>query len=181
MLTIEVMSLTGQSFLALEQGDLDFVMTTYPTALHGPFSATENMSREILFKDDFVCLVDRSHPEVGDELSEELYWRLPHAVTRFGNNTMTIVEQGWQKHRFQPQISSTAPGFVSMLFMLPGTNAIGTAQRRLAGTLAGALDLKVFESPIPFDHLEEDIYWHARLSDDPAHKYMREAFRRISS
>lgn len=180
-IALEVRGLVEQSFLALEHGDLDFVATAHPADLYGRYRPGDNIRREQLFMDDFVCIADKNHPEIDGELTEALYHRLPHAVVRFGAHVETIVERAWKAHRFQPRLGSTAPAFATVLFMLPGTVLVATAQRKLAQVLAPPLNLRIHESPLAIGTLEEDLFWHERSTDDPAHAYLRGAFRDLAS
>ena len=67
-----------------------------------------------------------------------------------------------------------------MIFMIRGTTAIGTVQRKLAGVLADALELQVLECPVPIDGVEEHLFWHDRSSHDPAHDFVQSLFERVS-
>jgi len=64
--------------------------------------------------------------------------------------------------------------------MLPGTQLVATAQRRLAKVLAAPLRLRVLECPIALKSLREDLMWHARHDADPTHIYLRGAFRKAA-
>lgn len=179
-IALDVRVLVGQSFLALEQGDVDFVTTAHPTDLYGPYRPGELIRRERLFSDDFVCITDRNHPDIGGELTLELYRTLRHTAVNFGPNVETIVERAWKAHRFRPDIGSTALGFATMLFMLPGTVLVATAQRKLAEVLAPPLNLSIHEAPMAIGTLEEHLFWHDRSTDDQAHAFLRGAFREVA-
>ncbi len=180
LITLEVTGLKNQSFLELEHGELDFFATTSPTDLYGIYRPGEHVRSQALFQDDFVCLADKAHPDLKGELTAELYRGLPHSLVRFGALAGTIVEHGWRQQGLVPKIASIAPGFATMIFMLPGTASIGTAQRKLATVLAGPLNLRVHECPVPIDRLEECLFWHDRNSQDPAHAFVRTAFQEVS-
>ena len=180
-IALDVRALVGQSFVALEHGDLDFVITAHPTDLYGLYRPGEHIRREWLFADDFVCITDRNHPDLKGALTPELYQELPHTAVHFGPNVDTIVERAWKLNQFQPRIGTTAPGFATMLFMLPGTALVATAQRKLAQVLAPPLNLAIHEAPMAIGTLEEHLFWHDRSTDDPAHAYLRDTFRILAS
>jgi LysR family transcriptional regulator, nod-box dependent transcriptional activator len=178
-ITLCVSALGDQSFNALERGDLDFFATTSQVAQLRAQQVSENIRKLVLFKDDFVCLADEAHPELREGMTEELYRQLPHTVTHF-TIANTLVERAWIRHELEPYIASTAPGFATMIFMLPGTPAIGTAQRKLAVVLGAALKLRLHECPIPIDPVEESLFWHERSSEDPAHAFLRLIFQKVA-
>ncbi|MBP7339481.1 LysR family transcriptional regulator [Niveispirillum sp.] len=180
-IALDVRALVEQSFVALEHGDLDFVITAHSADLYGLYRPGDFIRREWLFSDDFVCIADRNHPDINGDLTEDLYRRLPHTAVHFGPNVDTIVERAWKAHDFRPNIGSTALGFATMLFMLPGTILIATAQRKLARVLAPPLNLNIYEVPMAIGTLEEHLFWHERNTDDPAHCYLRGAFRDLAS
>lgn len=179
-IAFQVGSLQEQSFIALEHGDLDFVAAPYPVDLFGLYRPGDSIHHERLFSDDFVCVVDADHPEIKDRLSEEQYRRLSHAFVHFGSHVETLVERGWKTHKLQPRIGVLAPGFASVLFMLPGTASIATVQRLLAEALAASLGLRIHASPLQFAPVDENLFWHQRSNQDPAHAYLREAFRAVT-
>lgn len=180
-IAFQVSGLQEQSFVTLEHGDLDFVATTYQIDLFGQYRPGESIDHDRLFSDDFVCVTDANHPDIKGKLTEEQYRRLPHGVMRFGSHVETMVERGWKTHRLQPRIGMVAPGFASLLFMIPGTASIATVQRRLAETLSAPLGLHIHESPLEFGLLEENLFWHRRSKQDPAHAFLREAFRTVTA
>ena len=63
--------------------------------------------------------------------------------------------------------------FSNTLLTLPGTRMVATAQRRLIQQFAQFLPIRVFECPFPIDPIKEELYWHERCDDDPAHGYVR--------
>ncbi|MFD1611464.1 LysR family transcriptional regulator [Sphingomonas tabacisoli] len=170
-----VEALTQDSFARLEKGDLDFCLTAHGWRLYANYRPTRDIRVEEAFHDDFVCVLDNGHLNANDDISLELYRRLPHNSVRFGKGIATVVEQAWMKSGLEINVAATAPNFSSLIFMLPGTSLIATAQRRLAGILAPILGLKLAECPLPIPPLRENILWHARNEGSPVHRYLRDA------
>lgn len=170
---IEVEGLGEQSFPKLESGDLDFCMAVSEQGLFGNHVIGNYMVNEALFRDDFVCVLDPAQVRVGNKLSLKAYRAGRHSVVNMGRGIETIVEHGWRLAGFCPHIAATAPSFSALIFALPGTPLIATAQRRLAQLIAPGLGLRVMECPFPLDHLREDLLWHSRNEHDPAHIFLR--------
>jgi LysR family nod box-dependent transcriptional activator len=174
-MTCNLEPIGGETFDRLECGDLDLLVTveSCEVGLRQRDSARDLKMRRLLY-DDFVCVADENHPDIGDVLTMEDYERLPHILVRFGANLDTLVEQAWKLEELTVNIAATAPSFSSMLFMLPGTAMIGTVQRRFAQALAAPLRLKILECPVPMKALQQILLWHPRNHADPGHQYLRQ-------
>jgi DNA-binding transcriptional LysR family regulator len=178
--TVRVEALTSASFRRLEHGDLDFCITVPHWGLYADYGPSADIQTEALFEDDFVCVVDRRrHP--GKAMSYDDYRAAVHNVVRFGNGIETLVELAWRQAGFEAQIAATAPSFSALMFMVPGTPLVATAQRRLARTLASSLRLAVLECPLEMPRLNEHMMWHARNGADPAHAYLRDSLRKVAA
>jgi DNA-binding transcriptional LysR family regulator len=164
-MTCHVEGITSSSFERLESGDLDFHLCASDFRLYGEHAPTADVRSMPLFRDDFVCVIDRNHPDIGTEMTLDLYQRLPHNVVRLGSGVTTIIEQGWRDAQLALNIAAIAPTFSALLFMLPGTRLVATAQRRLATPLAASLALRVLECPAQLNALQlsmarkRDIRW----------------------
>lgn len=177
--TMRVETLSSSSFRRLEHGDLDFCVTVPHWGLYNDYGPSGDIQTEELFDDDFVCVVDRRH-HPAPTMTLEAYRAAKHNVVRFGNGIETLVEHSWRQAQFEANIAATAPSFSALMFMVPGTPLVATAQRRLASTLAPSLRLKVLECPVPVPLLNEHMMWHSRNDSDPAHCYLRETFRKLA-
>ena len=166
--------------VALDRGDLDLVIVDDSTGLGETDLLRDQLCRQLLLSDEFVCVADKDHPDIHDELSADLYARLPHCLTRFASESRTPVERAWRKVGLQPHIAATAPGFVVSLFTIPQTGLLGTVPRKLAALHAPALGLTLHECPIPIGPIEEHLFWHSRNDGDPAHAYLRSLFQSAS-
>jgi LysR family transcriptional regulator, nod-box dependent transcriptional activator len=165
-----------ETFGRLEIGELDLLITVESWEVIRRHGAARDLKMRRLFSDDFVCVVDRNHPSVGNTLTIDEYKRLPHMLVRFGLRLDTLVEQAWKLAEWDINIAVTAPSFSEMLFMLPGTEMIATIQRRFAGVLAASLPLKIVESPLKVEALQEILTWHPRSEFDPGCQYLRQVF-----
>jgi len=169
--------ISSSSFRKLERGDLDFCLAPGDWRLYADYRPSPEIQSETLFEDDFVCIFDADHPDIADEISMEVYMSLPHNSLKLGGGLVSIVERGWAAAGVEPHIVATASSFSCMLFMLPGTRIVATAQRRLGRSLAGALGLRMVECPFPLPKLQENLTWHQRNEDEPGHRYLRDSFR----
>jgi DNA-binding transcriptional LysR family regulator len=172
-ISCHVEQLAEESFDRVESGDLDFCLAADDWRLYANYRPSASIQTRSLFHDDFVCVTDAHHPTIGDELSMEAFKALPHNLVRFGKGITTIIEQAWATAGLDLNVAATSPSFSGLLFMLPGTSLVATAQRRLALALAPSLGLRVFKSPVAIPPLQENLTWHGRNADDPGHAFLR--------
>jgi DNA-binding transcriptional LysR family regulator len=176
-----VQLLCNDAFAQLEKGDLDFVIAADHWGLYGNYKPTPDICTAELFRDDFVCVVDRGNEMVGGDLTVERYCALPHNSVSFGRGVDSLVEVAWDAAGLSLQIMAKAPDFSSLVLMVPGTPLIATAQRRLCEALSPAFPLRILECPIPIQPLCETMVWHVRSESDPAHRFMRDIFQKAAT
>lgn len=169
--------ITESTITRVDNGEVDLLVTVDSCELALRQSeTTRDLKMRSLFDDDFVCVIDRSHPTVHEVLTRETYAALPHLRVRLGPQLDNLVEQAWRRAGLELNVAATLPSFSSTLFTLAGTRMIATVQRRLAGRLATSLGLRILECPIEISPLRQILMWHARADFDPAHQYLRRAF-----
>ncbi len=72
----------------------------------------------------------------------------------------------------------TVAHFMSIPYVVKGSQIIGVVQRRLADIVQASLSLRTFRPPIAIDNINETLIWHSRNSADPAHEWMRALIQR---
>ena len=176
-----VESLTEDSFSRLEMGDLDFCLAADDLRLYGDRRPGARIRSEPMFQDDFVCVVDDPPTTIRSSMAIEEYKRAKHNSVAFGQGIETIVEKAWDASGFDIDVAVKAPTFSALIFMLPGTHFVATAQRRLANSLAPPLGLRILECPIPIPPLQENLMWHERSEGDPKQAFFRRVLKQAAS
>jgi LysR family transcriptional regulator, nod-box dependent transcriptional activator len=160
----------------MESGEADLVIAPDDWRLMGALRQDEGLNRVPLFSDRFVCVACAAHPELRESLSVEDFCRLPHAVTRFGGNAMTVEEAALRRANIDFEAAVVTPHFSSLLTLLPGTRLIATVQERLFKSLGATLPLRTFDPPVSIPSLNEALMWHPRNDYDPAQVWLRQVF-----
>lgn len=172
-IAVEVEGLLDKAYLALESGELDFCISPMDPDLFLNFRLSDNIVHDPLFQDDFVCVVDNRSFGCTGPLTHQQYIEAKHNVVRMGEGVETVVEHAWRLAEFRPKVAATAPSFSALIFALPGTPLVATAQRKLANAIAPILGLSIYPCPMSIPQLREDMIWHERNRDNLAHAYMR--------
>lgn len=165
--------LSKNSFDRLDMGDLDFCLAAHDVRLYGSHRPGKFIHSQPMFEDDFVCVVDPRNIDISKGMPLSLYRRLRHNSVAFGDGMSSIVEKAWSASKVEYDVAITASSFSSLIFMLPGTPLVATAQRRLANTLVPRLSLAIVECPLKLPKLYESLMWHERIEQDPVHAYLR--------
>jgi DNA-binding transcriptional LysR family regulator len=164
--SIQIRPLDRTASDQLITGDIDLVIQ--PTAI-GP-----DLPREILFTDRWVAVAWSGHPDVDEALSMEEYLAQPHVVYGTGLQDISgLADRAIYTVHPEERIAVTTNSFFLMPFLLGHSRLIALVQESLARRLADMADLKIlkplFETPV----LEDALYWHPRVTADPAHGWLR--------
>ena len=128
----------------------------------------------------WVCAVDRDHPTVGDSISTEQYFSLPHVFGRPNGYTATAEELVRRLLDVEITVHITVPSLLHLPLVLRGTRLIATLPERVAQMFAGTLPIKTFALPIETPALNEILLWHKRNDSDPAHTWLRDLLVRLT-
>lgn len=161
------------AFARLATNEVEFCVGSDNWRLYGNVEPGAEIRSAPLFSDAFICVTDAANPLVGAELTAETYKQMPHVAVRFGRGFSSVVEHAWTLADLSLNVAATAPSFSTLIFMVPGTPLVATAQARLARVLACSLPVRLTPCPIPMPPLNEMLIWHARNELDPGHAFLR--------
>ena len=156
--------------LLLERGEADLLLAPRP------FLSQEHPS-EILFTDDFCCIVDANHPLRGPRLERADFEASGHVVMQPPNGGESFAlricrDAGLTLHEEVRTFS-----FASMPLLVAGTQRIALIQRRLALTQANNPTLRLVEAPMDLPALEQAVQWREHRDRDPLLTWIRAELR----
>ncbi len=126
-----------------------------------------------LFEDDYVCVMDRSHPLAGSTLSLDGYLSSPHAIMSTGRTAGSFVDNALSQVGLSRNIAKRSPHFVTGLLSIRHTDLLQTAPRRLALPLLKPAGLVMKELPFKIEPVVVSQLWHTRNNHSPVHKWFR--------
>lgn len=149
----------------LESGDADLALGIIPGLESGFYQQT-------FYKQDFICLVNPNHPTIQDSLTLKAYQDALHieVLSGFSHN---LLEDALKKSRVRRHVLLRIPGFLGLSTVVGQTDLIATVPRQIGETLAKSGGLKHFKCPVKVPTFTVKQYWHARLHQDPAHRWLR--------
>ena len=140
-----------------------------------------------LFHDRWVCLVAQENARLGAgspsvaELAA-LPWVLAYHRTGTPDSDAPATRQ-LDRLGLRPQVAVRVESYLALPAFVRGTDRIALVQERLARrwTASGeGRGLRMLPCPGDPAPIVERLWWHRRLSDDPAHRWFRDVLRRAS-
>ncbi|HLZ97694.1 MAG TPA: LysR family transcriptional regulator [Steroidobacteraceae bacterium] len=165
--TFEVISNDmGSPYEVLERADVDFLLMP-------PDYLSRSHPSELLFQDDYACVVWADNPLVGDSISTQQYLELGHVVLQFGRRSPAIDEFFLNHLGVNRRIEVVAMNFNAIPQCIVGTHRIATVQLRLAQFYAKYLPLRLVPPPFDIPPLRESMQWHTVFDQDPGSIWLR--------
>ncbi|GGG98043.1 LysR family transcriptional regulator [Silvibacterium dinghuense] len=170
-LRIEVAPPREGSFEDASAGRVDFIFS--------PLAAPSALRVEVLFEEDFVCLVAKAHPFAGKQFGLREYLAQGHIVIDTENGRQTLVDRPLAEAGHHRRSVLQVPFFVSGALALEGTRLVLTVPRRLATLAARHARVRTIEPPKEIRGFSYAMSWHPRLEQEPLHAWFREQVREI--
>jgi DNA-binding transcriptional LysR family regulator len=145
---------------------------------------------EVVFRDRFVCIVDPGNPRLrydsgGNAPSEPSgepatgtlsladLGKLPHAAATFGHGVLNPAERALDMLGVHRNVQVTTVGWLSLPFVVAGTDLVAVVPERLARRVATAAGVVIAEPPFGRVELVEAAWWHPMRTADPALAWLR--------
>jgi DNA-binding transcriptional LysR family regulator len=169
---IEAERITADSPNRLESGHADLAVGYMPSLEAGFYQQT-------LFMQDFVCLVARNHPRIGEALSLKTFCNEGHIVVTTSGTGHAIVDKEFRKRRIERRIVLRVPSFLGVGRLVASTQLISIVPRRLGEVLADQEKIRMFAAPIRLSPYAVKQHWHARFHTDPGSIWLRNLISRV--
>ncbi|HEY2677613.1 MAG TPA: LysR family transcriptional regulator [Steroidobacteraceae bacterium] len=169
---IDLVSVTSLS--RLEYGDADLCLCLDSLRLFEVRSYPDTLSSVQLRPVRWICAVDRDHPTVGDSITAEQYFSLPHVFGRPSGHTASAEELARRILDVDLTVHYSVPSLLHLPLVLPGTRLVATMPERITQMLPPSIHIKTFPLPFATPPSHEILLWHKRHDADPAHAWLRE-------
>jgi DNA-binding transcriptional LysR family regulator len=128
-----------------------------------------------LFEDRWVCVVagDAGFGEVLtlDDLHDAT-WVVPyHRDSEFPS--VVPVSGQLAALGVRPTVAVRVDSYLAVPLLVASTRHVALMQERLARIHAERLGLRILDPPAPLEPFVERLWWHERLTADPAHRWFR--------
>jgi DNA-binding transcriptional LysR family regulator len=126
-----------------------------------------------LFEDKFLTAQRKGHPRGMEPLDIESYCTSPHLLVSaegggfFGQVDTALAELGLER-----RVVLSIQNYALAPIMVATSDYLCTLPSRFLQRFEGTLDL--FEPPVALGAVSLSAYWHPRVHEDPAHRWLRE-------
>lgn len=158
---------------ALESGAADLAVGFFPDLQKAGYF------QQGLFKTSYVCIACARHAAAGARMTLKQYLAARHIVVRPDGREhfldRFLDDKGW--HR---QVTLELSHFMSLLALLPGSDLVATVPQDIATAVGRHVPLKTIALPFKPPTIQVQQYWHRRLQDDAASRWLRGLFHEVN-
>lgn len=171
---IQVIPITNDLARQLESGDADLALGFLPQLESGFY-------QQVLFQQNFVCMVSKNHPRIAGKLSLEQFQAEDHATISSSGSAPLIIDREIARQGISRRIVLEIPNFLGAAFVVEHTDLVVTIPRRLGDVLQGRGGYQIFPVPFPLPDYEVKQLWHQRFHNDPGNRWLRRVVSELLS
>ena len=173
-ISIEIFPLSLDMARLLESGEADLALGYIPQLEAGFY-------QQQLFKQNFVCMVCKNHPQITTSLSLQQFLDADHAIISASGVAPQIVDEEIARLGLKRRISLKIPSFLGAAFVVEHTDLLITIPQRLGDVLDGRGAFRIFPVPFALPGYDVKQHWHARYHHDPASRWLRSVISELLS
>jgi DNA-binding transcriptional LysR family regulator len=136
---------------------------------------------ELLFEEEYVCIVRNAHPSVKRRLTLERYLELGHVLVSQRADSPGSVDRALAKQGKRRHVALRVSHFLMVPMLIARTNLVAALSRRVAEPFAVPFELRLLPPPLPLPRSRVRQVWHEQMQADPGHRFLRETIARVAS
>jgi DNA-binding transcriptional LysR family regulator len=171
---IEIVPMSSDTARLLESGEADLAVGFVPQLEAG-------FHQQSLFVQNFVCMLARDHPRIGDSLGLAEFEAEDHAVISSSGAAPSILEREIARQGITRRVVLKIPSFLGAAFVIEHTDLLLTVPRRLGDVLQGRGAFRFLPVPFPLPEYEVKQHWHERYHHDEGNRWLRRLVSRLLS
>jgi DNA-binding transcriptional LysR family regulator len=135
------------------------------------------LENETVFNLDFVCLVGARQRIKSRRVTLKQYLQLPHAMVLTGDGHQAMVDQPLKALGQKRHVALRIPFYIPAVLAIAQTDLVLTVPRTLANVTQQISTLRTIEPPRELKAFPYFMSWHPRLTNEPAHVWLRDQVR----
>lgn len=146
-----------------------------------PHELVQDYPSQSLLRDHWVCVVAETNASVGSELTLTELAALPW-VSQYTHSEPAVFPalRQLRSYGMEPHVEVVTDSFLSVPFLVAGSNRIAFLQERLARRLAPVAPIRILRSPVDVGPLNLSLRWHPTVTDEPGHRWFRGVLMRAA-
>jgi len=129
--------------------------------------------QQLLFRQNFVCIVGTDHPRISAHLSLLQFEAEDHAAISSSGLAPRIIDHEIARQGIKRRIALQIPNFLGAAFVVEHTDLIITIPERLGDVLQGRGSFRIFPVPFPLPQYAVKQHWHERNHHDQGNRWLR--------
>ncbi|MDP2698728.1 LysR family transcriptional regulator [Thalassospira sp.] len=168
-ITLRIRNFTARddAITLLDAGEADLTIGVPPTP-------TSRILSRPLFKENFVCILRRDHPDAKAPLGLPAFLSLSHLLVSPENDRFGLVDIVLAKMGHKRRLAVTLSNMYAAPLLIAHSDLIATLMEGIIPASGHADALAILPPPIPLDPICFTLCWHRRNDVHPAQRWLRE-------
>jgi DNA-binding transcriptional LysR family regulator len=152
--------------VGLADGTLDAVFDV-------PLPLSERVHRQRVGSDRFVVVARKGHPKIRRGFTLATYLQQQHVMVTSRRRGPAAEDIELGQHSLRRHVRLRCRNYLAAFRVVGQTDLVLTMPERYAALLDGNAALRVLRMPVKVPALDLYLYWHDRVHDDPANRWLR--------
>ena len=167
-ITFEIRQPSENTANELDMGEVDFI-------IHPELFRSQTQPAIELFRDNYVVVVDRANPDIGDTISLEQYVAAGHVSFQTARSSLPMFETWFNRqHGVARRVEVTVPSFHMLPLLVANTGRLATLHARFAEQCLEYAPVRIVKPLFEIPDLVELLQWHKYRDQDPGSLWLRE-------
>ncbi|MDO9404824.1 MAG: LysR family transcriptional regulator [Polaromonas sp.] len=169
---VEVEKIGVDSVRRLQDGDVDLAVGFMPQLDAGFY-------QQVLFKQNFVCLVATGHPRIGARLGKAAFSREGHVQVTASGTGHAIIDKLFERTGIERDIVLRVPSFLGVARIVAETTLIATVPLRYGELMRTREAIRLMPVPHLLPDYDVKQHWHERFHADPGNAWLRQTIAEL--
>lgn len=169
-IALRVQPLPGKApHLVLESGEADLAVGAFSRLIAG-------CRQKRLYREQYVCVVRRDHPQFTNGMTVEAFCSVPQAVVDARGYVHERLDRWLAQQKARRSIKLQVPYFMSLPLVIAQSDLLVVMAGRVAKAYAEMLPLKIMPPPVKLPTYDPRLFWHERFHRDAANRWLRDIY-----
>jgi DNA-binding transcriptional LysR family regulator len=157
---------------AVELGDVDLAIGHIQSLVAG-------FRQRTLFIERYVCVAAVDNLRFASGMSLQAFIDSPHAIADSSGMAHWVVDDSFTKKGVTRRWGLVVPEFMTLPFVIAGSDFVVTMPSRLAERFAQLSPLRLMPPPVHLEPYPIRMFWHESSHRDPGNVWLRRTFAQL--